>query len=118
MVGQALDIAHLVPARFLVMPINLAYGPKIRLCLSPLIKGERGLRNTPMCHRSDSAGLRSLQNRAVHFGLSAEHQAWKAPVSPFFCTTLAGELMLHAQLALHEAIRWVPRCKNKYQTPQ
>src|SRR6516165_2479880 len=48
-------------------------------CLRPPIKGERRLRNTPIRRRSDSVSF-GVYNRAVHFGLSREHQTWKAPV--------------------------------------
>ena len=50
---------------------------KFDSCLT--IKGERRLRNTPIRRRSDQLSF-GVYNRAVHCGLSWEHQAWKALV--------------------------------------
>ena len=64
--------------------------------LAPPIKGERRLRNTPIRRRSDSVSF-GVYNRAVHFGLSREHQAWKAPVRSFLSTALANSCRRHNQ---------------------
>jgi hypothetical protein len=71
----------------------MSYGPKIRLLPFAPIKGERG-----WATRRYVVGRIQLRfgvyNRVVHFGLSREHQARKAPVRAFFSKALAGELVL------------------------
>src|SRR5215472_3664108 len=49
-------------------------------CLTPSIKGERRLHDTPILRRSDSVKLGEPTSGPFIFGLFREHPTWKAPV--------------------------------------
>src|SRR5215472_12607983 len=49
-------------------------------CLTPSIKGERRLHETPILRRSDSIKTGEPTSGPFIFGLFREHPTWKAPV--------------------------------------
>jgi len=84
-------------------PIASRMARKSDSCLTPAIKGERRLRNTPIRRRSDSAKLPSLQSgRSFRIVLGASGVEG-ACARALFSMVLAGELVPQAQSAGHWA---------------
>src|SRR5215831_19936315 len=67
-------------------------------CLTPSIKGERRLHETPILRRSDSIKTGEPTSGPFIFGLFREHQTWKAPVRVLlYLTGLANSYRSHNQ---------------------